>query len=376
MNFVIFCHSILSCWNHGNAHFLRGLTRELIGRGHRVSALEPADGWSRTNLVRDRGEAPLAEAARLIPDLQVLACDPQSLDLDAVLDGADVVIVHEWTDPDLVRRIGAKRAAGARFTLLFHDTHHRAVTAPSEIERFDLSGYDAVLAFGEVLREIYGRRGWGNRVFAWHEAADLALFHPLEAHTKETDLVWVGNWGDDERDRELNEYLIEPAVTLGLRTRIHGVRYPALVVERLEGSGIHYAGWVPNHHVPDVFARSHATIHVPRRAYVEALPGIPTIRMFEALACGIPLVSAPWNDAENLFPPDCYLKARNGSEMCSALTRLTSDDALAAELARNGVAAIRSRHSCAHRVDELLDILRRIDPARSRRQHTHEVIAA
>ena len=45
------------------------------------------------------------------------------------------------------------------------------------------------------------------------------------------------------------------------------------------------------------------TVHVPRRPYVEALPGIPTIRVFEALACGIPLVSAPWADSEGLFPP-------------------------------------------------------------------------
>ena len=43
------------------------------------------------------------------------------------------------------------------------------------------------------------------------------------------------------------------------------------------------------------------TVHVPRRPYVDALPGIPTIRVFEALACGIPLVSAPWRDEEGLF---------------------------------------------------------------------------
>ena len=54
--------------------------------------------------------------------------------------------------------------------------------------------------------------------------------------------------------------------------------------------------------LPTSFAQHRMTIHVPRRPYVEALPGIPTIRVFEALACGIPLVSAPWQDEEALVP--------------------------------------------------------------------------
>lgn len=51
------------------------------------------------------------------------------------------------------------------------------------------------------------------------------------------------------------------------------------------------------------FAQFKVTIHVPRRPYTQALPGIPTIRLFEALACGIPLIGAPWDDVEGLFTP-------------------------------------------------------------------------
>ena len=53
MRIVLFCHSLQSCWNHGNAHFLRGVARELVAAGHDVRAHEPLDGWSRVNLVRD-----------------------------------------------------------------------------------------------------------------------------------------------------------------------------------------------------------------------------------------------------------------------------------------------------------------------------------
>src|SRR5437870_3801939 len=92
MRVALFCHSLLSDWNHGNAHFLRG---------------------------------------------------------------------------------------GGRCALLFHDTHHRSVTRPEEIARFDLSAYDGVLAFGESLREGYVAGGWGRRAWTWHEAADTSTFRRL-----------------------------------------------------------------------------------------------------------------------------------------------------------------------------------------------------
>ena len=57
MRLVLFCHSLVSDWNHGNAHFLRGVYTGLRRRGHDVLALEPADGWSRQSLLQDRGPA-------------------------------------------------------------------------------------------------------------------------------------------------------------------------------------------------------------------------------------------------------------------------------------------------------------------------------
>lgn len=357
MNFVIFCQSLASCWNHGNAHFLRGVARELIAAGHRVAVYEPADGWSRNNLLRDHGEAAIGDGARVVPRAAIHTYALATLDLDAALDHADVVLVHEWNDPALIARLGEKRLAGGTFTLLFHDTHHCAVSAPDRLDEFQLDGYDGVLAFGEVLREIYLHRGWGRRVYTWHEAADTALFRPNPLVAKDTDLIWIGNWGDGERDAELREFLVEPSSRLGLTTRIHGVRYPGPLVSELHAHGIHYGGWLANHRVPDAFARARVTVHVPRRPYVQTLTGIPTIRMFEALACGIPLVSAPWDDAEALFPPGSYVKAKTGDAMAAALSLLLRDAGFASDVSRIGLDAIRARHTCRHRIEQLLDIV-------------------
>jgi spore maturation protein CgeB len=356
VKFVLFYHSLVSDWNHGNAHFLRGIVRELTARGHDVALYEPADGWSRRNLLAHHGAQAIAEFQAAFPGLRSATYDPQALDLAAALERADVVLVHEWNAPELVARIGRHRAAGGSYRLLFHDTHHRSVSAPHLIDAFELDAFDGILAFGEVVRDLYVRRGWARRAWIWHEAADVALFRPLPGAARAGDLVWIGNWGDDERTVELETFVLEPARSLGLRTRIYGVRYPQAALEALAAAGANFGGWLPNHRVPEVIARFAVTVHVPRAPYVRMLPGIPTIRVFEALACGIPLVCAPWRDCEGLFRRDDMLFAADGTEARRHIRAVLADPGLASSLASNGLRTIRERHTCAHRVDQLLAI--------------------
>ena len=356
MRFVFFCHAFTSCWNNGNAHFLRGVARELHDLQHEVAVWEPADGWSRTNALADGGGAALAEVATLFEGIERHAY-PGQPDLDEALQNADVVVVHEWTPLELVSRIAAVRRRGAAFTLLFHDTHHRAVTSPDEMRKFDLDGFDGVLAFGDVLREIYLRLGWEGRTFTWHEAADTRLYRPRPEIEHTHDLVWIGNWGDGERSAELQEYLIDPVAKLSLDARIHGVRYSADALSAIAAAGIEYCGWLPAHRAPEALARARVTVHVPRAPYARLLRGIPTIRVFEALACGIPLVTAPWEDSEGLFPDGAFLRAADGTAMAAALRDILSDPALAQSLCRTGRAAVEERHTCRHRALELLQIV-------------------
>ena len=364
MKVVYFTHSLRSCWNHGNAHFLRGVLRELIARGHDVTAYEPEGAWSLANLLSDDPEG-LTAWEQAYPELSSTTFTTEA-QAEAACDGADLVIVHEWNDPELVAAIGRVHKRDPRFTLLFHDTHHRGVSDPGAIRAFDLSGYDGVLAFGEALSEIYRTWGWTGRVWTWHEAADTRLFHPPVDPPSREGRVWIGNWGDDERSAELEQFLFRPAQNVGLRLDIHGVRYPEAALETLNRYGARYLGWLPNARAPEVFARHLATVHVPRRFYTTVLPGVPTIRVFEALACGIPLASAPWSDSEGLFRPGRdYLVAKNGAEMERHLRSLRCDPALRASLTASGLETIRARHTCAHRVDELMAVVARLRPTPS-----------
>jgi len=357
LRLVYFTHSLLSDWNHGNAHYLRGVLTELQTRGHDVRVYEPGNAWSLKNQTADAGPAAAEGFRRAYPTLYSTRYDLRTILLDKALDGADLVLVHEWNEHALVHRIGAHRARVGGYRLLFHDTHHRAVTDRKGVAAYDLSHYDGVLAFGNVIRDLYLGEGWAKRAWTWHEAADTRVFRPIPDVAKEGDLVWIGNWGDDERTQELHEFLLEPVHSLRLKARVHGVRYPPAAKRALAQAGIEYAGWLPNYQAPEVFARYRATVHVPRRPYTRSLPGIPTIRVFEALACGIPLVSAPWDDAEGLFTPGKdFLVARDGEEMRAQLRSLLADEGLAGAVATHGLETIRRRHTCAHRVDELLGI--------------------
>ncbi len=357
MRVAMFYHSLVSDWNHGNAHFLRGIATELVSRGHEVTVHVPRDGWSVTNLLREKGPAAIAAFHERYPDLHDREYDLDTLDLEQVLDGVGLIIVHEWNTHELVRRIGEHRSRHPEYRLLFHDTHHRSLTDRRSVADYDLRHYDGVLAFGAIIRDLYLAKGWVQRAWVWHEAADIRVFHPNDTLPETAKVAWVGNWGDDERTAELYEFLFDPVTAERLSTNIYGVRYPKEQQALLGQRGIAYRGWLENFRVPEVFARHAVTVHIPRRPYVDVLPGIPTIRPFEALASGIPLVCAPWNDAEGLFTPGKdYLVARNGKEMRRHLRDLIHDQDMAAELALHGHLTILRRHTCAHRVDELFGI--------------------
>jgi spore maturation protein CgeB len=258
--------------------------------------------------------------------------------------------------------------------MLFHDTHHRASSSPKQIQLFGVDRFDGVVAFGEVLRSVYREKFGMMRVWTLHEAADTTVFRPSKkpaglqfgAPTEELsedsaerkqDVVWIGNWGDDERSEEIREFLLRPALKMqDRRFTIHGVRYPEEAQNELCAAGVRYGGYLANLNAPSVYAASRLTVHVPRQQYAREMVGIPTIRVFEALACGIPLISAPWRDVEGLFREGDVVFATNCEDMRCAMVRLLERPEEAEAQATRGLETVLARHTCAHRAEEMTAI--------------------
>ncbi len=285
--------------------------------------------------------------------------------LEDLAGDADLVIVHEWNEPALVAALGRERRSGLR-ALLFHDTHHRAVSDPDAIRAFDLRATTACSPFGATLAQVYDDWGWGGRVFVWHEAADTRLFQP-PASSGRSARRWSGSaiGATGSAPQELEQFLLKAARDAELPLAIYGVRYPA------RGAGP--AGAL-RRDVPWLASQRRArrrssrgtlaTVHVPRRylrRQAARHPDDPRLRSacLRHPARMLPLVGQRTSLHAGRGLPRCG--GWRGDDRASA----GSGDrrSLRDKLASHGRATIEARHTCAHRARELLDMLAALDAA-------------
>lgn len=326
-----------------DAHFACGVLRELGVRGHEASGLELA-----------RAEGDGTAFAEAYPELTIETGDAAGL--AARLEAAELVIVHDGCDPAAIAAAGAARGK-AGFTLLLHDTHARPVAGEAAAPLPGLDGYDGVLAACDALTTIYREAGWGERAASWHFAADTRLFHPPHPQDEidRDGVVWFGNWNGGARADVWEDFLLNAAFAQDIHLDVYGAGYPDQARRLMHHYEARYRGPVANSAVPGIFARHQSSVHLPRPDLAAALPGYAAIGIFEVMACGLPLITAPWEDADGLFRSgQDYAYAESLETMARHMRDVEQDEVARARLIASALQTIRTRHNCGVRADALL----------------------
>lgn len=345
LRIVILGLTITSSWGNGHATTYRGLMRGLVRRGHRVLFLERDKPWYAEH--RDLPQPPYGETA--------LYDEPEALARrwGHAIETADLVIVGSYV-PDgievaaLVQRLA--RGATAFYdidtpvTLAALEAGTCAYLSPETLRRFDL-----YLSFtgGTTLDELQTR--WGARAArALYCSADPTLYRPDPDAAARWDLGYLGTYSTD-RQPVLDALLCQPAgAEPERRFVVAGPLYPDGLawpgnVERIE----HLA---PGEHSA-FYAGQRFTLNVTRADMVRR-GWSPSVRLFEAACCGVPIISDWWAGLDELFRPgEEILIARDTDDVLRFL-RDTSQ-ARRQEIGRAAQARVLSAHTGDHRAAEL-----------------------
>jgi spore maturation protein CgeB len=345
MKLTIFGLTISSSWGNGHATLWRALIGALVRRGHRVLFFERDMPYYAST--RDLTEIPGGQL-RLYRDW-----DEAWPDAERELADSDAALVTSYC-PD-----GA--AAGALFAdsgvarRVFYDMDTPVTLAmveagevPPWLGPSALADYDLVLSFtgGVALDKLRQRLG-AARVAPLYGSVDPTVHRrTAQADHYRADLSYLGTYAED-RQAALQELLIEPARRLpGRRFLIGGAQYPE-----------HFP-WTPNiffvRHLPPLehpafFSSSRMTLNITRRAMAE-MGWCPSGRLFEAAACGTPLLSDWWEGLDAFFAPaDEILVARLADE---AIGALSSSDAELERIAAQARERVLAEHTADRRAEE------------------------
>ena len=344
MKIVILGLSITSSWGNGHATTYRGLVRELEKRGHDVTFLERDVPWYASH--RDLPEPPYGTTI-LYGSLDEL----HEAHRDAVRE-ADFVIVGSYV-PDGVR-VGEWVQEHAEGVTAFYDIDTPVTLAKMARADYEylhprqIPGYDLYLSFtgGPTLKRLQREYG-APRARALYCSVDPDLYFP-EAREPRWDLGYMGTYSDD-RQPGVNAFLLEPARRQPRgRFVVAGPQYPG--TESWPGN----VTWQP--HLPPAEHRAfynsqRFTLNVTRRDMIAA-GWSPSVRLFEAAACGTPILSDRWPGIESLLVPHQeILLVDRTADVLDILDRCREEERLRiAERARKRILA---EHTAAHRAAEL-----------------------
>lgn len=344
LSIVIIGLSITSSWGNGHATTYRALSRELAARGHSVLFLERDVPWYAAH--RDLANPAYArtELYTTLDELhQRFATDVRNADLvivgSYVPEGADI---GRWV-------VDTARGATAFYDIDTPVTLARLAAGNCEYLAPDLvPRYGMYLSFtgGPILARIERELG-AARALPLYCSVDPALYSP-ERRPLRWDLGYMGTYSAD-RQGAVDELLVAPARKQpAFRFVVAGPHYPTSI------------DWPVNvQRIEHVAASGHCTFYNEMaftlnvtRADMRAAGWSPSVRLFEAAACGVPIISDRWPGLEELFEPGSEILIADDRE---DVVRILGDttEAERRAIGARACARVRAAHTAAHRAAEL-----------------------
>jgi spore maturation protein CgeB len=344
LHIVILGLSITSSWGNGHATTYRALVRELAARGHDVLFLERDVAWYAAN--RDLPSPPHGRT------LLYRSLGELKRRFAGAIEEADLVIVGSYVPEGA--EAGEWITRMARGVTAFYDidtpvTLAKLARGEEEYLAADLiPHYQIYLSFtgGPILERLEQEYG-SPMARPLYCSVDPALYHP-EAAPGRWDLGYMGTYSDD-RQAGLTRLLLEPALAWPQgRFAVAGPQYPTTIrwprnVRRIEH--------LPPSRHRRFYNAQRFTLNLTRADMVAA--GFsPSVRLFEAAACGTPIISDYWDGIETLFKPGGeILIARSAEEALAWIRGLSDRERLA--IGQRARSRVLSEHTAAHRAAEL-----------------------
>ena len=343
MKLVVLGLSLSSSWGNGHATTFRALLKAFAARGHDILFLERDVPWYASARDHEHPDYCRLEYYADLPGLERWRGE---------IEGADAVIVGSYV-PDGVA-VARFVQASARGVTAFYDIDTPVTLAKLERGDFEylspevIPGFDVYLSFtgGPTLRHLEEHHG-SPAARALYCSVDPDAYPPLDV-PKKWDLSYLGTYSPD-RQPTLERLLIEPARALpDRRFVVAGPQYPADIdwpanVERIEH--------LPPADHPAFYSASRFTLNVTRADMIAA-GWSPSVRLFEAAACAVPVISDRWEGLDSLFTPRREIVLADTSEQVVRLLKDT-DTTAAAAMGHAARARVLNGHTAANRAREL-----------------------
>ena len=354
MRIVFLGLSVTSSWGNGHATNYRALMRALASRGHDVLFLERDVPWYASQ--RDLPDPPWGrtELYGSLDELRERHTDAVR-DADVVIVGSYVpegVAVGDWVC-DTARGLPAFYDIDTPVTLAKLDRGDYEYLAPHLIERYRL-----YLSFtgGPMLQRLEDELG-SPCARPFYCLVDPGEYRPLATELK-WDLGYLGTYSDD-RQPALERLLIEPARrNPELRCVVAGPQYPDSIewpanVERIDH--------LPPARHREFYAAQRLTVNVTRADMVRA-GWSPSVRLFEAAACGVPVVSDLWDGIDSFFAPgEEIVLAESSDDVLDALERTGPEER--EQMGLRARERVLADHTAERRAEQLEEYVAAVVPA-------------